>query len=281
MSMYASTTPITDWSNCKRCRLHTTRRNVVIRRSGFVSNGTIRPLRIDHLQADPARLTLAHTKEPVSSLQQLATLLTRSHYETTNLPSIPYILFIGEAPGETEDSLGEPFVGASFNPLQYLLQLISKEHPGYKRLYTSICPKHNPPSPENCEVCSRNEQILLLKQKHCARAFFFTITNTVGCRPVHSAETTKHVKQHGTNRQPQEDEQYLCETHIVELLTLPFTHVVCLGNVAQERYAKIKSRFGARILPEAYNTKHPAWYLRQNYTLLSLLKAAEGLRKHL
>jgi uracil-DNA glycosylase len=80
------------------------------------------------------------------------------------------------------------------------------------------------------------------------------------------------------NRQPNEAEQNYCEPHILELLSAQaYTHVVCLGEIALERYTSIHSRFP---LPNPLHILHPAWFLRQDYLLLDIIKAGRALRKH-
>jgi uracil-DNA glycosylase len=73
----------------------------------------------------------------------------------------------------------------------------------------------------------------------------------------------------------------MCEPHIFELLSLPFTHIVCLGNVAQERYTKIASRLPSSSRLPVLHLKHPAWFLRQDYMLRPLIEDAQTLRKFL
>lgn len=71
-------TPNTDyeWKRCRECRLYSTRRNVVLTRTGYCSRG--------------------------------------NYVDTSILPpNYPHILFIGEAPGAQEDHSGLPFQGAS------------------------------------------------------------------------------------------------------------------------------------------------------------------------
>lgn len=67
------------WKFCRRCRLYTTRRNVVLNRWGACFRGRIR----------------------ASSLEECRS------------SKFPTILFIGEAPGEQEDAAGKPFWGPS------------------------------------------------------------------------------------------------------------------------------------------------------------------------
>jgi DNA polymerase len=64
-----------EWLRCKCCRLYTTRRFVVLRRTGYVVRG--------------------------------------NHVDGATLAKLPNILFIGEAPGEVEDHSGLPFKGSN------------------------------------------------------------------------------------------------------------------------------------------------------------------------
>lgn len=219
MPTYHSSTPCRDWSNCTGCRLHSTRRTVITRRSGLIKHGVI-----EH-----------------------------GAYWTTPSQTLPHVLFIGEAPGELEDMLGLAFWGPAGNYLDKILIECSNPHPGFKFL-----------KPEQTE----------LRTKYGPTNFYFTITNTVCCRPVHTADTTPSTKLWGRNRQPTEAEIHSCKGHLLELFRNPFpiTHVVCLGEVANKTYATLG-------LPQpALHLLHPAFIARMDYTHLTIIKQAESLR---
>lgn len=79
MSQLPIECPTTDkqWRRCRRCRLYSTRRSVVLNRNGLCYRGKSSELTFDTLK--------------------------QSKY--------PQILFIGEAPEETDDIIGRPFMG--------------------------------------------------------------------------------------------------------------------------------------------------------------------------
>lgn len=103
------------------------------------------------------------------------------------------VMFIGEAPGQKEDELGRPFVGAAGKFLDELLESI-----GFKRedVYISNVVKYRPPNnrdplPEEKEQCMPwlKMEIALIKPKvivplgrHALGHFFqkLSITNTHG-----------------------------------------------------------------------------------------------------
>lgn len=240
MYSYHSSTP-NDWSSCTRCRLHSTRRNVVVRRSGYIFNRDIVPLQID--------------TTPFNQDQRNA--VTQALHLNKHQPTPPFILFIGEAPGQSEDMQGQPFVGSSYQPLTNIMYECCQPHPNYWYL--------------------RPEYPAHLHRQYQPIGFFFTITNTVCCRPIHTPDTTANPKLHGNNRPPTDAEQSLCEPHLLELLsTYNYTHIVCLGEIAEARYTSISKQF-RHNLPHVH-LKHPAWFLRQDYQLLDIIKAGKALR---
>lgn len=233
MSAYHSTTPCGDWTNCTKCRLHSTRRTVITRRSGVIRNGVI-----EHLTLDP-----------------------RYNPLPTDFRSIPHVLLIGEAPGQLEDMLGLAFWGPAGNILDKVLIECSRAHPGYKHIPSCFHKEHV----ATCSYCQ-------LRKKYGPTNFYFTITNTVGCRPIHTPETTEVVKLHGRNRQPTDSEINLCKPHIKELFQVPITHVVCLGEIANKTYGSL-----GMPLP-ALHLFHPAFIVRLDYVLLPIIEEADKLR---
>lgn len=236
MPAYNSSTPCSDWSGCTRCRLHATRRTVITRRSGLITHGVITH---DVYWSKPRPVVTDH-HTPV---------LGNSH----RVSFLPHALFIGEAPGELEDMLGLTFWGPAGNILDKILIECSKPHPGHKFL-----------KPEQTE----------LRIKYGPTNFYFTLTNTVCCRPVHTADTTPSSKLWGRNRQPTDAEINSCKPHILELFQNPFpiTHVVCLGEVANKAYNSLG-------LPQpALHLLHPAFIARMDYQHLPIIKQAESLR---
>jgi uracil-DNA glycosylase family 4 len=268
MRGYHNSTPTRDWSECTRCQLHTNRRNVVIRRSGLIHD-----FRIYHIQIDPpfpkavrqlalqgitnARQVCStnssssdistnsstsssdpslHVRRSKEDITHARNTISTSSNSSHSLHNIPHILFIGEAPGEVEDNTGLPFWGPAGNLLdQFLLPF-----------------RHMAPTFHSC---------------YSIPSFFFTITNTVCCRP------TKQLQYHKIgNRQPLPEEQEACKPHVVELLqAYQFDGVICLGVVASNYFKGFSSR-----LPTLQLT-HPSALLREDYILLPLKKEKRKL----
>jgi len=148
MRSYHSSTP-TDWSRCERCTLCTTRRNVVTRRSGLV----VPRERIIHLILDtpgpfPPRLLTHFTPSPPLSTSQTPPLVPPP-------TRLPYILIIGEAPGQAEDNHGVPFWGTSGRFLDILLLYYNTQHFVFTITNTVCCrpPDNRKPSPEEMGAC--------------------------------------------------------------------------------------------------------------------------------
>jgi len=303
MADYYNTTT-QDWSECKRCRLCSTRRNVVIRRSGFIYNGSSVELFLDPPFSSQQRLEkLYEINDPL-----IPRTATRHHGETRHtgdqsqipgsttdstqgcnelpglednetrrqtgrthhadprsqqqqaspnspfiLPttSFPHILLIGEAPGESEDRNGKPFIGPSGLILNQYLKEATKCHPNYHYI--------QPSAPDS------------LRDKYGPIGFFFTITNVVGCRPTHTPDTTPNISLHGRNRQPEPAEAHLCAPHLTELLNMyDFTHVILIGEIAQQYYS-------GTITPLLI--QHPAFILRQDYVMLPIIKIGRKIHQ--
>lgn len=86
--------PEADYINCQRCPLHESRRRIVLRGYGRVSNGTVER---------EGRL-LYYNRELQEGNEEGILPARRSFF-------CPTLLFIGEAPGQTENILGIPFIG--------------------------------------------------------------------------------------------------------------------------------------------------------------------------
>lgn len=171
MPSYYNSTPNRDWSNCTRCKLHTTRRNVVVRRSGYIANGNITHIAIINNTTTP----------PTPEIKR-------------------HVLFIGEAPGSLEDTLGLAFWGASGRILDKILK-------------------------ESCQPSPTLPSI----------SYHFTITNAVSCRPSHTPATTTKANLWGNNRTPSEEEIKSCRPKLQEMLP-GHTHIICLGEIANQAY---------------------------------------------
>ena len=109
------------------------------------------------------------------------------------------LLFIGEAPGKTEDMLGEPFVGPCGNLLQQMID----------------------------DACTMAGVLKELK---------YYITNTVLCRPWIWDEDDEKF---GDNRRPNEEEVLACMPNIVEIAkVIRPSLVVFVGKISEQYYQK-------------------------------------------
>jgi len=93
------------------------------------------------------------------------------------------ILFIGEAPGKSEDLLGEPFVGAAGKFLNEMLESICLSR---KEIYIANVLKHRPPNnrdplPKEAELCWPflrrqieliNPKLIIFLGRHSMNRFF-------------------------------------------------------------------------------------------------------------
>lgn len=162
---------------CRQCRLHETRRNVVIGRG--------------QIPAD--------------------------------------ILFVGEAPGQVEDTLATPFVGPSGKLLNQMIQDglgLYGEEVRYEYDFTR-CTIHN----RQCVIC-------------------YYITNTVFCHPTDSFA--------GGNRAPHKDEMEACRRNFAIILSKVNPKIiVAVGKIAERYCQKLRKQY--QIVPIV----HPAFLLRQ------------------
>lgn len=227
MSDYNSSSPKGDWSECPRCKLCTTRRKVVLRRSGLIQLGAICHIEIDTVPFDADQRLL--TFQGYQKLDREGKLhWLHPHLEFFALrklsDSIPHILIIGEGPGAHEDNTGLPFWGPAGQILDNVI--------------------------------------------HQTRStFFFTMTNTVCCRPTkHSInEFTQQV--YVSNRPPTPEEQEACKPHIEELCdSYDFAGILTLGDVADKNRANNFYQYPYLHL------RHPSWILRQDYRLRHCIK---------
>lgn len=103
-----SSTGISNWANCKKCRLYEHRTHVCVMKQIIVNCPTK-----DYLPArnNGEHIGITEIKPLPPEKLHLAARLVRSPRQ------LPHILVLGLAPGETEDLLGKPFVGVSGNIL--------------------------------------------------------------------------------------------------------------------------------------------------------------------
>lgn len=105
----------------------------------------------------------------VSSCKKCSLCNTRTNTVFGRGSQSPAILFVGEAPGESEDLEGKPFVGAAGQLLDRYLEFIGLEEEDFYIANVLKCrpPKNRNPLPEEEEACLPflREQLSLLKPK--------------------------------------------------------------------------------------------------------------------
>jgi uracil-DNA glycosylase len=148
------------------------------------------------------------------------------------------VLFIGEAPGHSEDSVGYPFVGDAGKILGGI---------------------QDPPAPEyNWGIIEAAQNRLRTSGDSRTRGMSFTwaIVNVVACLPEKFERGLHTVDDKWLLRQPTKEEALVCRPRLDALIELVKPHVVILlGRVAARFYKPPPS------LPclEVY---HPAYILR-------------------
>lgn len=142
------------------------------------------------------------------------------------------VVFVGEAPGASEDALGQPFVGPAGN----LLDNDSAERPG-------IIQRGLPSHLEWCDVRGANKWVLDLR---CA------FTNIVACYP-------REAKERGDN-EPEIAEIKACRPRLHEFITLAAPRlVVCVGSLASDWIGH--DAYGKVMGADVVSIMHPAHIL--------------------
>lgn len=155
------------------------------------------------------------------------------------------VVFIGEAPGETEDKLGLPFIGKAGGLL--------------KKMF--------------CDVLdwTRHEELESWKTIHANLPFRAYITNTVACAPW-TDDSRRSL------RDPSSDEAKACSPRLETIFKLAqMKSIVYLGKVSRNY---VKPPKGVAVL----NLIHPAAILRSGVRPESCFdyhKAVMSLREHL
>lgn len=156
------------------------------------------------------------------------------------------ILFIGEAPGESEDSLGQPFVGPAGEVLDSIITEVGKQYVMSRKYPSSI---------------TGRGQVL---------PFSYFLSNLIACLPLCSQ---------GQTRQPSSSEIKACSSRVTELIqiTQPLV-IVSVGALAEKHIPKDRmlqpfppkskvpeSQLGFRDtqwIPQHISIKHPSWMLQ-------------------
>ena len=228
MSDYNSSSPQADWSECTRCKLCTNRRRVVLRRSGLVQLGAICHIEIDTLPFDHAQRR--HTFNGLIALDR------KDKIKWLLPPNLSFFALRDLCP-----------------TIPHIL--ILGEGPGEAEDNTGK-PFWGPAG------------MILDNVLHATKStFYFTMTNTVCCRPT-KIELVNDVPVY-RNRQPTPEEQEACKPHTRELLdSYDFAGILCLGEIA----AKYRQRHFYKH--NNLNLNHPSWILRQSYRHLLCVKQA-------
>jgi uracil-DNA glycosylase len=151
------------------------------------------------------------------------------------------ILFIGEAPGEGEDAIGYPFIGEAGKYFDKLLN-------------SALMAPYEDCPPE-CSLCGRTVYSNQCSACGCPCALCkIGITNIVACIPIQPDEEALGS---GSIRPPTKDEAAACRPRLAQLIEIAKPKmVICLGNIAERYYAKLKLQIPLRTF------LHPAAILR-------------------
>jgi uracil-DNA glycosylase len=164
-----------------------------------------------------------------------------NHLPPEHSHSLIKLLFIGEAPGETEDIVGLPFVGISGNILDFIMQYVNQD---YAFIITNI-------------VCCRPSTFLWDSEKPEPTTYHQILK-----------EDPDYYDWYDHNREPTQEEAALCQPHIDELIsTTKPKAIVYLGKIA-ETY---KTKLPTLSLP------HPAYIARKEYKLIDAKKCGRKL----
>lgn len=141
------------------------------------------------------------------------------------------VLFIGEAPGESEDAIGKPFIGPAGKLLDHI---ISKSVPDDVRYGIT-----------NVLGC------IPLKEKH---------------RKCLKGIDIEHTVEKDEERKPTEKEITACESRLKEIISIASPQVIiCLGEIAANHIIRGNKKneyvtTGMRLI----TIRHPAFILRAN-----------------
>lgn len=188
-----------------------------------------------------------------------ASICPGSHRRCLARGSLPCdVLFVGEAPGESEDVLGEPFRG----PAGQLLDEIVRRATGHLRR-CSNCARGNlwalSPSPENPLLCPHG------CGEEDSEPLKIAFTNVVGCIP--RSEDGSKVEE------PDGDDVQSCRPRLQEFVNIARPWLaIAVGKVAKsymEPGLKGSVRFPSKT--KFASVDHPAYILRSNVAQRPLL----------
>lgn len=153
------------------------------------------------------------------------------------------LLFVGEAPGDSEDTYGYPFIGPAGDLLDTLIQEAMFQAGIWSQEQVAYWNKH---APENLQAVSTNLRI--------------GISNIVACQP-----TSPDPEGYGspTIRPPEKVEAEACAPRLGELLTIAKPNlIVTLGEVAKRHIRHVLPVPAPPGSPKVVHLMHPAAILR-------------------
>lgn len=143
-----------EWKRCRGCRLYSSRRNVVLTRTGYCSRGNYVDV---SYSSNPATFLGSSPPSPSTGSLRLP-------------PTYPHLFFIGEAPEAQEDHSGLPFQGPSgrilhtvfsfvWEPFSYTITNVVGCRPTIEDWRGDLINRE--PSPQEIEACRpRLEQLV-------------------------------------------------------------------------------------------------------------------------
>lgn len=146
------------------------------------------------------------------------------------------VLFIGEAPGQSEDHLGYPFVGEAGD------------------LFDKLLPK---------AFALRKQQMLntLPGPPNNGKEWFtpptYGVTNIVGCIPLKDRDEFSS----GTIREPEREEAKACKPRLLEIINMCKPRMIILMGKSAERFMPSVEELGIRP-PKIRELVHPSAILR-------------------
>lgn len=174
------------------------------------------------------------------------------------------VLFIGEAPGASENIVGKPFVGPAGKLLDEIIEKTIRSATicnkcGTLQFYETVLGKKPDGGPLTCAKGHRGAT---------GRVIRYAMTNLVGCIPMDDKRSKIG--------QPDTDSVEACQPRLVEFIELcDPSLIVCVGTMARDAMEQ-----GFSHSPQLHkkipmiDIRHPAYILRQNPTYQPVLLQA-------
>lgn len=183
---------------------------------------------------------------------------TRARHVVLGRGDVPCdVLCVGEAPGESEDVIGQPFVGPAGKLLD---RIIARALGGFR--YCTTCRRGNVfahfPCPENPCLCANGHG------EEDAAPLRVAFTNLVGCIPREGNRKAA---------EPEPDEIKRCAPRLEEFVALARPRLVVLVGKLAATWLEQGYKHSVK-LPKGVKTvtvDHPAFILRSNYAQQGLL----------